>query len=317
MSVTESQTIHSVAAPVFHNILVATDFSDASRRAVSEAVALAAENHAQVSVVHVAHNDWRYESLDNPPQLDLERIDAQMQLESSIHEVRPEQNIRTILIKHGPAAEAIAKVARENAADLLVLGTRGRGGLPKLALGSVAEQALRIAPCPVITVGPQSEIPVRADGSHPILFATDFDSASTKALPLALAIARNRQARLILIHMMMPIPATSTSLSAYVPAAAGADELEEWQGSWRQRTVQKLKDFLPSDTGLAEEPEFLVGTDFLSEGILAAAERRKAGLIVMGATRKGMPRVSAHFPWSAVHEVVRYATCPVLTVAEK
>jgi nucleotide-binding universal stress UspA family protein len=51
-----------------------------------------------------------------------------------------------------PAAPAIADLAREIAADLVVIGTRGHTGLKHVLLGSVAERTLRLAPCPVLTV---------------------------------------------------------------------------------------------------------------------------------------------------------------------
>ncbi len=111
------------------------------------------------------------------------------------------------------------------------------------------------------------------------------------------------------------MPATSASLSAYAPATAAADELEEWEGTYRKRALAQLRECLPADTGLKQEPEFVVGTDFLAEGILTAGSKFKVDLIVMGANRTASAKVAAHIPWAAVHEVVRNATCPVLTVA--
>ena len=148
-----------------------------------------------------------------------------------------------------------------------------------------------------------------------ILFATDFGKGSTKALPFAVRLAKVYEAKLILLHMISPMPATSSSLSAYAPATAAADEVEEWEGSSRKRSLQELRDCLPPETGLTQEPEFIVGTDFFPEGVLAAAEKFKADLIVMGATGKAAARMAAHVPWSAVHEVLRNAPCPVLTMA--
>ena len=76
-----------------------------------------------------------------------------------------------------------------------------------------------------------------------------------------------------------------------------------------------MKDCLPAQTGLDQEPEFVVGTDFLAEGVLAASNKFKVDLIVMGANRAVSARVAAHIPWTAAHEVVQNATCAVLTVA--
>jgi nucleotide-binding universal stress UspA family protein len=66
-------------------------------------------------------------------------------------------------LEEGDTARAILRVAREAAADLIVLGTHGRTGLPRLLLGSVAEQVVRAAPCPVLTV----KMPCPREGSAP------------------------------------------------------------------------------------------------------------------------------------------------------
>ena len=136
--------------------------------------------------------------------------------------------------------------------------------------------------------------------------------ASVKALPLALALARREQAKLILLHMIDPMPATTASLSAYAPAGAAADEVKEWEGSSRQKCLRQLRECLPAETNPEQEIEFVVGTDFLPEGVLTASEKFHADLIVMGANHTASAKVAAHIPWSAVHEVVRYAPCPVL-----
>ncbi len=303
--------------PVFQNILVAIDFSEASRRALCSALRWAEEHHAHISVVHVSNADWRYEMLENPPEIDLEEIDVEQQVKALVQNVGSKQRIDAFLVKHGPVTEAILSAITDQETDLLVIGTRGRGGLQKLALGSVAEEVLRSSPCPVMTIGPHASIAgtERGPGFHTILFATDFGKGSAKALPLVLALAREHQAKVILVHMIPPMPATSTSLSAYAPPTAAADELQEWEESSRNRSLQQLREWLPREPGLKQEPEFVVGTDFLPEGVLTATANFNADLIVMGATHKGSARVAAHIPWSAVHEVVRNAPCPVLTVA--
>jgi nucleotide-binding universal stress UspA family protein len=253
--------------------------------------------------------------LGHPPELDLEQTDMQRRLEELIASIRTEKKIEANLLKPGPVAAMVSAAASKKSADLVVVGTRGLGGFAKLALGSVAEELLRIAPCPVMTVGPHSDIAVMGAGVHAILFATDFGKGSAKALPLALALAKAHPAKLILLHMMSPMPATSANLSAYAPAPAAADEVMGWEESSRKRCLRQLRECLPAELDLEQAPDYVVGTDFLPEGVLMAAEKFKVVLIVMGANRTGSARVAAHIPWSAVHEVARNARCPVLTVA--
>ena len=302
---------------LFRNILVAADFSHASTSALSAAIALAAENDAHLSVIHVLRSDWRYEMVESPPELDLERLDADRRLKKLIDDLRPERQIDSKVLKNGPIAAAILSVATESGSDLLVVGTCGRRGLSKFALGSVSEELLRRAPCPVLTVGPHAHrpIPQITPCFQTILFATDFGQGSTKALPVLLALTKANQGKLILLHMISPVPASSANLTAYAPATIAADEVEQWNGSLRNRALQQLRQSLPADHGLECEPEYLVGTDYLPEGILTAANQFKVNLIVMGANHTAAARLAAHFPWTAVHEVLVHAPCPVLTFA--
>ncbi len=316
MTVAEVKTQEvSQTTSVFHRILVAVDFSDASRRAIRLAAALATDD-VHLSALHVRNVDWRYEVLDRP-ELELERSDARYRLEALVSEFGAPQKIKPILLKHWAVSPTILSTLAREDADLLVIGTRGRGGLQKLALGSVAEELMRLAPCPVMTIGPKVDFSARSTAIEfrTILFATDFGKGSTNALPLVLELARRHNSKLVVQHMIAPMPMTSTSLSAYAPASAAADEFQEWEGASRNQSLKQLKGWMPRETGLAQNPEYVVGTDFSPEGILTAAINVNADLIVMGANSKGSARVAAHIPWTAVHEVVSNAPCPVLTVA--
>jgi len=302
---------------LFRNILVAADFSHASTSALSAAIALAAENDAHLSVIHVLQSDWRYEMVGSPPELDLERLDADRRLKKLIDDLRPERQIDSKVLKNGPIAAGILSFATESGSDLLVVGTHGRRGVSKFALGSVSEEVLRLAPCPVLTVGPHAHrpIPQTTPCFQTILFATDFGRGSKKALPLVLALTKANQGKLILLHMIPPVPASSANLTAYAPATIAADEVEQWNGSLRNRALQQLRESLLADHGLPREPEYLVGTDYLPEGILTAANQFNVNLIVMGANHTAAARLAAHVPWTAVHEVLIHAPCPVLTFA--
>lgn len=301
---------------VFHSILIATDFSEPSRRALMAALALAANTDACLSAVHVFHPDWRYDMLETPPEIELKRRDSHQQLDTLITSLRADKTIHSISVEHQSVPQAILSTIAENRVDLLVIGTRGRGGLSKLALGSVAEELLRTAPCPVMTIGPKAQRDCNSQtGLHTILFATDFGAGSTKALPLISALSKVHNSKLVLLHMIPPMPATSASLSAYAPATSVADELQVWEGASRKRSLQQLRDWVACYTHLQNEPEYIVGTELLAEGILMAARQSKADLIVMGANHAASARLAAHLPWTAIHEVIHGAPCPVLTVA--
>ncbi len=141
-------------------ILVATDFSDASGTALAYGRELARSFDAALTVLHVVADalpgSYGLEGgmmLNNPgTQQEIEAA-AREQVDASI---APEDRVQlkangTVLVSSAPAA-AIVEYAREIGSNLIVMGTHGRGGIAHLLLGSVAEQVVRTAPCPVLTV---------------------------------------------------------------------------------------------------------------------------------------------------------------------
>src|SRR5260370_26142014 len=136
------------------NILFATDFSPAADAAAPFAIQIARSYGAKVSGLHVTRfNDYTSaapevwammaEAAEKETKEHVRRLDEQ--LKGIEHEV---------LIGEGNIWEVTLNLLKEKEIDLIVLGTRGRTGLGKALLGSVAEQILRQAPCPVLTVGP-------------------------------------------------------------------------------------------------------------------------------------------------------------------
>jgi nucleotide-binding universal stress UspA family protein len=133
------------------SILVPTDFSEGSAAAYHFAVALARDHGARLFVVHVKPPPTIvYGSGVVPPEPE----DADAQLEKRLHtweKVDPRVPTEFRLIE-GDAIPELLDLAEETNCDLIVLGTHGRGGLKRLLMGSVAEQIVRRAPCPVLTV---------------------------------------------------------------------------------------------------------------------------------------------------------------------
>jgi nucleotide-binding universal stress UspA family protein len=109
------------------------------------------------------------------------------------------------LVREGNAAQQVLSVARQINADRLLLGTRSRSKMSKLLLGSVAEQVLRSANIPVITVGPEAHLPV--DAANPggvVLHATTLREASRPSAALACQIASALDIPLVLLHVLPP-----------------------------------------------------------------------------------------------------------------
>jgi nucleotide-binding universal stress UspA family protein len=302
----------------FKRVLIATDFSATSERALAYALPIVRRYRSALSIVHAIRPEPR-ESITWDPlprELDRQRLEAEQEMgrlaeEAVIKDLNPH-----MLLEKGRVWDVLSSIIQRENTDLLVLGTQGRGGLKKLALGSVAEEVLRLAACPVLTIGPNvpPTDPTRTEFKA-ILFATDFGPASAKAFPYALSLAEDCQAKLILLHMVPPMPIVDIGPGAYCPGVYVAQELTGWQAITKEESARKLRRLVPPDAKLTSQPEYVVGMDFLPEGILYTATAHNVDLIVMGANnQKASARVAAHIPWAFVHQVLCEAKCPVLTV---
>jgi nucleotide-binding universal stress UspA family protein len=140
-----------------HTILLPTDFSDCSNYGFRLACSLARDYGARLIVLHVAEPPMAVSCegvLMLPENYDPEPLRKQLrQLESG----NPEVQIEPRLVQ-GYATTEILRIAAETKCDLILMGTHGRTGMGRLMMGSVAEQVVRKAPCPVLTVKiPQSQ----------------------------------------------------------------------------------------------------------------------------------------------------------------
>jgi len=141
----------------FKNILVPTDFGDSSQRAVLLAIELAKAFGAHVTLLHVwsLPNTAYAEGLSWPVD-ELEKA-AQTALDGELARVVKLHADTDAVLRVGPAWERILDAVKERGADLVVMGTHGRRGLPRMFLGSVAEKVVRLAHVPVLTVGAHEE----------------------------------------------------------------------------------------------------------------------------------------------------------------
>jgi universal stress protein A len=137
-------------------VLAATDFSDLALPAVEAGAAEARHRRADLTVIHAIDllpvMSPSYGDFYGVPPMDLSdqmRALWQQRLDECVHHFKAKGGG---LLRNGPAAPAILSAASELPAQLLVVGTHGRTGLSRIALGSVAEAVVRAAPCSVLAV---------------------------------------------------------------------------------------------------------------------------------------------------------------------
>ncbi len=306
------ETIELKQSVTFKNILFATDFSEASKRALPYAAAIASGYGSKIYLVHVISPQARtpipIEPL--PSELDYGRQNAEFAMRTFLSGNALKDIPNEVRFEQGPIRDVLSELIEQDEIDLLVLGTHGRGGLKKVILGSVAEELFRLASCPVLTVGPAvPPEPASVKQFRRILFATDFGPASLHALQYAILLAKESKARLILLHVVTPVPAVEVGPYWY----PGTDFVEQ-QKTAKARYLGRLEDLIPPDANLPSHPEFLVDFDFAPDAIVRTAVVSDADLIVMGVNQAASARASAHLPWATAHEVVCHAKCPVLTV---
>jgi len=287
------------AAIQLKNIIFATDFSPAASAALPFAGSIAKHFGSNLFAVHArTPENYALPATEVWPianeQLEKETASLKTELQENYSSIPAE-----IITVEGGVVTVIDTTAKEKNADLVVLGTNGRRGIGKFFLGSVAEEVLRKAPCPVLTVGPHVGTDVfKPTNFRKILYATDFGEGAPAAVSFITAFAEENDARLVLMHVIEP-PKTGDLVRPH--------ELESG-------ALDRLNSFVPRETALLVPPKTIVMHGVPGDKILEVAEKEGADLIVLGVRKaKGYIRAT-HFPAAVAHQVISRATCPVLTI---
>jgi nucleotide-binding universal stress UspA family protein len=142
-----------------HKILCPTDFSDSAQSAFQLACALARDYQAALVVIHVTPSPRAFApdgiALPLPAEEPYELHARLMHL----HPVDSGMDVEYHILE-GDAGAQILKAARDAKVDVIVMGTHGKSGLTRLLMGSVAENVMRHAPCPVLTVRGPFHLPL-------------------------------------------------------------------------------------------------------------------------------------------------------------
>ena len=146
-------------------VLAAIDFSEVSKPVMERATGLARVFKAKLTLLHVAASDPEFVGYDAGPQVVRDNRADQLraehhQLQQHAEQLRAEGIEAEALLVEGPTIETILEKARDLPADLVVIGSHGKGALKSALLGSVSQGVLRRAPCPLLV------IPLAKDEPH-------------------------------------------------------------------------------------------------------------------------------------------------------
>ena len=155
----------------FNVIVVPTDFSDHSLRALAYAIGLAEKYEASVNMIYVHEpslqvSDMAWVGVDERSLKEEHVKQAHRNIERIAKEQIPPGLSAHTEVRSGNAVEEIIRYADEVNADMIVIATHGRSGLSHILMGSTAEQVIRKAPCPVLTLKHPMQVTSRPeDGS--------------------------------------------------------------------------------------------------------------------------------------------------------
>ena len=298
-------------------ILVPTDFSPPSLKALEYACALGKAFGATLHLLHV--NDIAVEVPTLAPLFSPGR-EMQRRFLRRLEGIAAKASLPTrglhSHVRTGKAFNEVCAAARELGADLIILATHGYRGITRAMLGSTTERIVQHAPCPVLVVREHERgfvAPPRRKGRdigrqlrlNQILVPTDFSKHSRYALTYALAFAKHFGARLTVLNAVYPQYFVSNA--EYLPYDYGS--LLDQTHLAAKKAMDKLR-----------RATFFGGVPFkacITEGhpvqsILDAAAESGADLIVTSTHgRTGLGHVLIG---SIAEQVVRYAKCPVLVV---
>ena len=287
----------SVQSP-FKKVLLATDFSVSLEGSFKAALRLCQMNESTLQILHVLKADAVAEAATNL-QLGTGLLDSEalLLLGQLCTRARDAGVNCTSSIETGVASAKILEAIEANDIDLAILGTSEPRGSKRLVFGPTAEAVMRIAPCPMMTIGPVAADLIKKNASKgPVVFATDFHSLTREAIRLAVSYCESTGLRLHCLHVL-PRTLQSTdgdqTLSAIMTSA--------------------LRHLAATCAVDAELPVCRVtyGSE-ISNAIVDYAREQQASLIFLGVRRSSM--VAADEPLPIAFRIITEAPCPVVTL---
>lgn len=275
-------------------ILVPTDFSKYSDKALKQAFDIAQEYKAKVHVIHVVREKMSHEIDDYGltahavRQMEADMIrGARKKLQKEVDRFLQSKELEvTSEVVIGDPSQEILKAQTEKGIDLIVISSLGRTGFAKYFIGSVARNVLKGSTCPVLLTKEHMLRPTK------ILVPTDFSEYSDKALKQGIDIGKQYGAKVFLLHV--------------IPAGArqgGTDEMERV----KKRMKEQLDKF-PRSKEVEVFTDVREGTPY--EAILEEETDKGIDLIVIASL--GRTGIAKYLMGGVARNVLKGAKCPVL-----
>jgi nucleotide-binding universal stress UspA family protein len=288
-------TTVSPVTVTFEHILVPTDFSEVSERALEYAKSLAKQGNSELLLVHVNPPI----DLITPPEaawIDVSKLESlrEEQLEQTGAGLRSEGYRARVISLTGALHDELLQAVHDNKVDLIALGTHGRKGVDRFLAGSDAEAVFRQAPCPVLSVGPAAPALQGEEWTlREVICATTLKPSSAELVAYAHKLAAQHGAELVLVHVK----------------DGGREQDADW-ASFEEAFHHFAPEYLGKGTWLRTR----LASAAPDVTIVDLARQRGSDLIVMGA--RPASSMATHLPPGTAAKVLLEAPCPVLTLLQ-
>lgn len=291
-------------------ILVARDFSSVSDRALRHGLELAARTGASLHVLHaeVLH-DLEKQSDDRPsPGEGIGALRQELKASGRISGAALDRvSVVEVVRRDVAPAPALLNYAAEEDIDLIALGTHGRRGPSRILLGSVAEEVVRQAQQPVLTVRGEGD-----DASLPppgaldrILVPVDFSDYSREALLYAREWATLYDAEIDVLHVVEE----DLHPAFYV---GGVSSIYDVEPNLDEKVRGQLSNFVSDVLGSDEDVNTHMRTGSAAPAIVEFVDEKEVDLVSL--STHGRTGLERFLLGSVAEKVVRHVGCPVLTV---
>jgi nucleotide-binding universal stress UspA family protein len=291
--------------PEFKTVLACTDFTSLGEAAVESAVMLGRGFHAER--IHVAnivplYSERLMEAMAAEAAGEIAIGDRNLAIEmlSSLDLPLSDAAI-TREVRTGEPSKALALMAGEIGADLIVVGSHGRGMFGRLILGSVAQELVRVAPCPILVLHDDRR---RVERFENIVAGVDTSSLAVPVVESALSVARSFGTSLRVVSVLEGEPALTYGVT-YGWRTAHQNIVEA-----RRAALAGVVDRIPN-RGVRVSND-LVQSEVPWRGLLDDVERSKADLLVIGSN--GRNAVGRMLLGSTATKMVEKCEIPLLVV---
>jgi nucleotide-binding universal stress UspA family protein len=281
------------------NILIPVDFSPPATLAVNYGVALARRFRARVTLLHVLEPlaPLTYIRPAEADRINQERFEQSERLLSALLAPEDEDDLDLkTLVRTGVVQDEILAAIRGESADLVVMGTHGRGLIGRLFIGSVTQHLLREITVPILTVCKVD----RPLALSRIIFATNLSDASMEGFRFVRDVAKTANAQVTVVHSIEPTVYAGPEIAGYL----NEDFIEA--------TEERLKAFAVEASKGNLEIQTKVEVGLASERLFKAVDDEASDLIAITIQKKGL--LERALLGTTAERVIREARVPVLSI---